>query len=121
MFIIRWILGRIILLFDFIFSPKKPKHSNEVQAKLDQQTQNLKLYQFVACPFCVKVRRDIRRKGFNIQLVDAKQAHNRQELLNNGGKVQVPCLRIEKGGKVDWLYESNDIINFLDELVLEVK
>ena len=121
MFIIRWVLGRFILFFDFIFSPTRPNHSDALQAKLDEQTRNLQLYQFAACPFCVKVRRDIRRKGLNIKLVDAKQADNRQELLNNGGKVQVPCLRIEKDSKVDWLYESNDIINYLEELLIEAK
>ena len=121
MFIIRWVLGRIILFFDFIFTPKRPNHSDELQAKLDEHTQHFQLYQFAACPFCVKVRRDIRRKGLNIKLVDAKQADNRQELLSKGGKVQVPCLRIEKDDKVEWLYESNAIIHYLDELMIEAK
>lgn len=26
----------------------------------------------------------------------------------------VPCLRIEEGGEVKWLYESTDIIQFLN-------
>ncbi len=121
MFIIRWVLGRVILFFDFLFAPKIPKHSDELQARLDEQARHFQLYQFAACPFCVKVRRDIRRKGLNIKLVDAKQAENRQELLSKGGKVQVPCLRIEKGEQVKWLYESGDIIHYLDELLIDTK
>jgi glutathione S-transferase len=36
-------------------------------------------------------------------------------LVNQGGKLQVPCLRIEKDGKVEWLYESSSIINYLND------
>lgn len=29
----------------------------------------------------------------------------------------VPCLRIEENGNVKWLYESNDIICYLNALI----
>ena len=115
MFIIRWILGRIILLLNFIFSPKKIKRDDATQAIIDAQTKSLQLYQYQACPFCVKVRRTIRRNGLNISTVDAKQESHKAELLTQGGKVQVPCLRIEEGDKVTWMYESSNINNYLDE------
>lgn len=115
MFIIRWILGRIILLLNFIFSPKKLKREPSVQATVDAQTKQLQLYQYEACPFCVKVRRDIRRKGLNIITVDAKQADNKQQLSSQGGKIQVPCLRIEESDNVTWMYESSAISNYLNE------
>ncbi|RLV60152.1 glutathione S-transferase family protein [Parashewanella curva] len=116
MFIIRWILGRLILLFNFIFAPAKPNHSSETQSKLDELTKNLKLYQYHACPFCVKVRRAIRRLGLNVELVDAKQEQHQQDLVNLGGRSMVPCLRIEEDGKVTWMYESSDIITYLEDL-----
>ena len=35
-----------------------------------------------------------------------------------GGKIQVPCLRIEKNdNEIEWLYESKDIIEHLDSLI----
>jgi len=38
----------------------------------------------------------------------------RKELVNGGGKQQVPCLLISERGKSDrWLYESQDIITFI--------
>ncbi|MGB0893302.1 MAG: glutathione S-transferase N-terminal domain-containing protein [Parashewanella sp.] len=120
MFIIRWVLGKFILILDFVFSPKKGQHAPEKQAKLDEVTAKLKLYQYAACPFCVKVRREIKRQGLNIELVDAKQTESQQELVNLGGKKKVPCLRIEKADQIEWLYESNDIINYLDDLVQSV-
>lgn len=115
MFIIRWILGRIILLLNFVFSPKKLKRETSAQAVIDEKTKFLQLYQYNACPFCVKVRRDIRRKGLNIVTVDAKQAENKQQLSSLGGKIQVPCLRIEEDDNVTWMYESSAISHYLTE------
>ncbi|WP_022942645.1 glutathione S-transferase N-terminal domain-containing protein [Psychromonas hadalis] len=115
MFIIRWILGRLILLLNFIFSPKKLQRKATEQAAVDAQTKSLQLYQYAACPFCVKVRRDIRRNGLNIVTVDAKLADNKQLLASQGGKVQVPCLRIEENNKVSWMYESSAISTYLNE------
>ena len=40
---------------------------------------------------------------------------HRTELLEGGGKVKVPCLRIEKDGKVEWMYESSQIISYLEK------
>ena len=115
MFIIRWILGRIILLLNFVFSPKKLKREAPLQAQIDAQTKHLQLYQYEACPFCVKVRRDIRRNGLNITTIDAKNESNKQRLMEQGGKVQVPCLRIEEGENISWLYESSAISAYLNE------
>jgi len=114
MFIIRWILGRIILLLNFIFTPKKLKREIQEQTKIDAQTQNMQLYQYQACPFCVKVRREMRRQGLNINTIDAKQAEHKAVLANQGGKIKVPCLRIEENNQVTWLYESSAIIAHLN-------
>ncbi len=115
MFIIRWVLGRIILLLNVIFAPKKRQRPINEQLKIDEQTRNLQLYQYAACPFCVKVRRAIRRQGLNIALVDAKQTEHQQMLQQQGGKAMVPCLRIEEQGQVQWMYESADIIQYLNQ------
>lgn len=115
--LIRWLLGRLILLFDFIFTPRSKKRDVQTQAQLDSITENFKLYQFKACPFCVKVRRAIKRQGLKVETRDAKGNEQfRQELLEQGGKVKVPCLRIEENGQVTWMYESNDIIAYLNKV-----
>lgn len=117
MFVIRWLLGRIILLVDFLTSPKKPKLTADQQTALDAKTGNLSLYQLTACPFCVKVRRAIKAGGLNIELRNIKEQANLNELVEQGGKRTVPCLRIENQDQsVTWLYESNDIINYLQKL-----
>jgi glutaredoxin len=113
--LIRWILGRLILLLNALFAPKPMVRSAEAQQQVDTQTSKLKLYQYLACPFCVKTRRAIRRLGLNIETRDA--LHNssyRDELETQGGKQQVPCLQItHDDGSVEWLYESGDIIAYL--------
>ena len=39
----------------------------------------------------------------------------RDELIEGGGKAQVPCLRIENDQQeVRWMYESDDIIRYLN-------
>lgn len=119
MSLIRWPIGRLILLINFIFSPKSPKRVVEEQQKIDAKTQNLSLYQLPSCPFCVKVRRTIKREGLNIELRNINQKNDyREELIREGGKRKVPCLRIEKtDGQVQWLYESNDVVAHLQQLV----
>ncbi len=114
---IRWSLGKIILMLNFLTTPRGIKRTPEKQAQIDKQTRFLALYQFHACPFCVKVRRAMKRSSLNIEVRDAKKAGQfRQELLEQGGQIKVPCLRITNDdGSVSWMYESNDIIRYLEK------
>jgi glutathione S-transferase len=43
-----------------------------------------------------------------------KGSENRENLTQEGGQLKVPCLRIEKDGETQWMYESDDIISYLD-------
>ena len=122
--VIRLILGYIILLVDYVTRPNPIIRDKGVQKKLNNKTLNMSLYQFRLCPFCVKVRRNIRKYSLNIEIKDAKNnKKNREDLYKIGGKFKVPCLRIKKNKENDlWLYESKDIINFLiNDLKLENK
>lgn len=114
--VVRWFLGTLILFFDKLFTPSGIKREASIQADIDKQTAFLSLYQFAACPFCVKVRRAIKRNSLNIEVRDAKNCQvTRQQLLTEGGKIKVPCLRIEdEQGNARWMYESSDIINYLE-------
>ena len=103
---IRKIVGVIIIFFDAITSPKPIQRPEEAQKDGDVLAKNYSLYQFHACPFCVKVRRTLHRLNVNIELRDAKTERYGDELLKEGGKRKVPCLRIEEDGKVQWKYDS---------------
>jgi len=76
---------------------------------------NLALYHYDSCPFCAKTRQAIKELGLSIELRNIQtNPHHRNDLKRGGHKTQVPCLRIEQSNEVEqWLYESDDIINFL--------
>lgn len=112
---LRFILEPFILLWDKLTSPKGIIRSDEEQAIVDEKTSKLALYQFKSCPFCIKVRRQMKRQSLNIALMDAQNDTScRNELLQGGGEVKVPCLKIVNDSEeVSWMYESNDIIKYL--------
>ncbi|MFT6300352.1 MAG: glutaredoxin [Saprospiraceae bacterium] len=122
MAVIRWILGSLILFLNWIFSPKSIKRDPFLQAKIDKKAAGLTLFQYAACPFCVKVRRVIKRCNLPIKLVDPRKCDNsREALMQGGGKLKVPCLKIEDGDKEAlWMYESSIISSYLESQVAEI-
>ena len=114
---IRWILGKLILLYERLFSPKGIERSDAERAKIAQATAKLSLYQFEACPFCVKVRFALKRLSLPIETRDAKNnEQHKQELIEHGGRHKVPCLKIASdSGEPQWMYESNAIIAYVEE------
>ena len=109
-------LGQLIVFGDWISRPAKRKRDAAAQARVDQAAKGLALYQFHACPFCVKTRRTLRRLNVPVALRDAKNnEQDRQTLLEQGGKIKVPCLRIEEDGKTTWMYDSKVIIDYLNQ------
>lgn len=112
---LRRLIGEIWIFFDWLFSPRVVRRAPEEQAQIQQELKQLKLYQFRGCPFCIKVRRAMKRLALPIELKDAmNDAQSRQELEIGGGKVKVPCLRIEEGNEIRWMYESSDIVAYLE-------
>ena len=115
MSLIRWFVGKLIIFMHLITLPKPILRKKIDQDRIDKQTKYFTIYQFEACPFCVKVRRFMRKNNLKINLKDAKNNKTfKSELVNEGGKHKVPCLKIaKKYSKIIWLYESTEIIKFL--------
>ncbi|MGM0834002.1 glutaredoxin [Halomonas qinghailakensis] len=114
---VRLILAPVMLISEKLSTPKSVERSEEEQAKVDAACQRLALYQFRTCPFCIKVRKEIARLGLNIELRDAQldPAH-KKALQEGGGKVKVPCLKINhENGQEEWLYESDAINHWLHQ------
>ena len=117
--IIRIVLGFVLVTLDKLFSPRPLKITEDQKQSILNNSKSLELFEFNACPFCIKVRRFMKKNNINIDLKDAKNdLEQRNELLNNGGKIQVPCLKISKNESTKWLYESSDIIKYLEKEVL---
>ncbi len=79
-------------------------------------TDDLALYHYETCPYCEKVRETVDRIDLDLELRNIrKNSDYREELKRGGGQTQVPCLRIDHGNGTDWMYESEDIVQFLTE------
>ena len=116
--VIRNVLGALIVFLDRVFAPRlEVSRTPAEQTRVDHEVSALQLYQFAGCPFCVKVRRAAKRLGLQLVLKDARHDEKaKRELIEGGGEFQTPCLRIASpDGQVRWLYESSDIITFLEE------
>lgn len=113
---LRLVLAPFLLLGNWLTQPKGVVRTPEAQAAVDARTRALALYHFPTCPFCLKVRRTMKRLSLNIELRDARsdEAH-RAALIAGGGQPQVPCLLITApDGKETWLYESDAINAWLN-------
>lgn len=114
---LRLILMPFMLLWAKLAMPKGIVRSAEEQQQINRECEQLALYHFKTCPFCIKVRHEMARLSLPITLRDAQHdPEHREALLQGGGKVQTPCLRItDAQGQVQWKYESNDIIQYLQQ------
>jgi glutaredoxin len=114
--LIRNLLGCIIAAIDFVTRGLKLKRTAEAQKQVEKELEKLSLYQFFACPFCIKTRRAMYKMNLPMVKRNASQGSPfRDELLEGGGKIQTPCLRIEKDDGVEWLYDSSEIISYLEK------
>ncbi len=114
---LRLVLGPVLLLKERLTAPQGLVRTPEAQQAVDRQCRDLALYQFRICPFCIKVRQEMRRLALDIELRDAQHdAVHREALLAGGGRAMVPCLQIcDAQGNSRWLYESGDIVAYLRE------
>ncbi|HBR97386.1 MAG TPA: NrdH-redoxin [Gammaproteobacteria bacterium] len=117
--LIRFVLGRIILLVNWLTLPKGLERSEEAQRVVDEKLQDYRLYELTACPFCVRVRRECVRLSLPITRCNVSDPAVKAELEAGGGQFQVPCLRIARADDADeWLYESAEIVAYLRQQFL---
>ena len=75
----------------------------------------LTLYQDPTCPFCRRVLAFLDQIEKTVPMRDTlRELEAYRELVVGGGRATVPCLRIKEGEtREKWLYESLDIIEYL--------
>lgn len=116
--ILRTSLGYVVIFFDWITRGKGVVRSPEEQEKVQAVLKGLSLYQHQACPFCVKTRRALHKLSATVEIRDIrKNSSYREQLETGGGRVKTPCLRIEEGADVRWMYESGEIISYISQRV----
>ena len=112
---LRTVLGPFMLLKERLTQPRGVVREPAAQTTVNLQCQNLALYQFSTCPFCIKVRQEMRRLSLPIEQRDAQHnAAHRAELMAGSGATQVPCLKItDANGQSQWLTDSKAIVAYL--------
>ena len=112
---LRLVLGPVMLLKERLTNPEGVQRDAAAQAAVDLQCQSLALYQFSTCPFCIKVRQEMRRLSLPIEQRDAQHhSAHRNELQQGTGATQVPCLKItDPNGQTQWLQDSAAIVAYL--------
>lgn len=108
-------LGYLVIFISFFIPIKRLSRSADEQKCVNNVTSNMSLYQFQACPFCLKSRRAIKRLGLNIETRNALKNPHRADLLTGGGEIKVPCLRIDQNNETIWMYESSEIATYLEQ------
>ncbi len=114
---LRLVLGPVMLLKERLTQAAGVQRAPADQAAVDRACQSLALYQFNTCPFCIKVRQEMRRLSLPIEKRDAQHdSAHRDALLQGSGATKVPCLKItEANGQTRWLQDSNAIVAYLRE------
>ena len=112
---LRVVLGPFMLLKERLTQPAGVQREPAAQADVAQQCQRMALYQFSTCPFCIKVRQEMRRLSLPIEKRDAQHDHtHRTALLQGSGATKVPCLQItDANGQTQWLQDSAAIVTYL--------
>lgn len=112
---LRVLLGPVMLLWELVTRPNGRVRQPALQEQVDQQCRNIVLYQYKTCPFCIKVRQEMRRLSLKIERLDAQTAgKNREDLVRGVGQAKVPCLKItDQAGNTQWMTDSGAIVAYL--------
>lgn len=114
--LLRNAAGGLIVLVDRLTRPSKLERSPELQQEVESELRQMTLYQLYACPFCIKTRRALHRLNLPMEIRSVSTGSPyRQELELGGGRIQAPCLRLQQEGGDVWMYESGDIISYLEQ------
>ncbi|PXX98674.1 glutaredoxin family protein [Halomonas sp. LBP4] len=113
--LLKTLLAPVAWVADKLGPSAEVERRPDAQARVDRECERLALYQFRADPDCIQVRREIIRLNLAIEVRDAQlDPDHRRALKEEGGKVQVPCLRIAADEGPDrWLYDTRAIIAWL--------
>lgn len=83
--------------------------AKEERPSMSNVSNSLILYYSPSCPYCTKVTNFAEDNNIKLEKKNVQKPAIRAELIEIGGKGQVPCL-VHNG---EPLYESTDIINWL--------
>jgi len=110
------VLASLNTVSSVVASAARPRRGGRVRIGYEHREQPpelLVLYGFEASPYCRKVRERLHELNLDALVINvAKKSPHRRQLVERGGKMQVPYLADPNTGVA--LYESDDICAYLD-------
>ena len=78
---------------------------------------NYVLYHFYCSPYSFRVRKAAVKLGLNLAMAEILSDETAwKELISQGRRDRVPCLRIQSPSGTRWMYESKEIVSYLKTL-----
>ena len=109
---LRVVLGPFMLLGEWLTRPAGIVRAPEAQAQVKQACRELALYEFRTCPFCIKVRQEMRRLSLPIELRDARADDGHRDALLAG---------IQPAVDEGLLYPAGDEFHFLHDRIRDLE
>jgi len=76
---------------------------------------DLSLYYYDGCPWCMRVLRALDRLGVRVERRNIlEDPQHGRDLAAARGRRTVPVLRIQSDGRDEWMPESADIVAYLE-------
>jgi Glutathione S-transferase len=114
--LVRRCIGLAVHCLEVMTRPEPIVRSERERKLLAQEVKGLRLYDYRGCPFSFNVRRTLHRLNLDIPYCDIRkcQVHH-DDLLSKYGRIHVPVLRIDTADGVQWLDDSQQIIQYLNQ------
>lgn len=82
-----------------------------------EQTDPITLYELDGCPFCAKVIATLDELNLDYESVMVQSAHSRRTEVKEltGGPTGVPVIVDPNTDDFEWLNESDDIVDYLEQ------
>jgi glutaredoxin 2 len=77
---------------------------------------DLALYYYDGCPWCMRVTSALDRLGVRVEMRNIlSDAQHMRDLVEARGRRTVPVMRIRREGRDEWMPESADIVAYLEQ------
>lgn len=106
--------GRLLLFLGWLRKPVPQPRSPEEMRLLSRELRCSALYGHTYCPRSIRLRRLIVGLNLPLEFRDVRRSDVYvDDLLAGVGRLQTPSLRIESGGRSQWICGENSITDYL--------
>jgi hypothetical protein len=113
---VRHIVCFAVGIFGWVTRPAQIQRSEQDRKMLAQAIKSLRIYDYKGCPRSLKLRHTLHRLNLDIEYCDISTSQIHQSnLLTQYGRLHAPCLRVEENQTVQWLDDTGQIVQYLNQ------